>query len=125
MTDILWKEQISDPCKKRHSEDVTKDKKSFTWKMKADWYDLDFLFLAKNPDFNAFVKYKNAIGFENSYMDIFAKDAFDNKREYIVKFYSEKRADLEREYPYLSEHEMNSFVAETTEKISNWTKEYI
>ena len=30
MTDILWKEQISDPCKKRHSEDVTKDKKSFT-----------------------------------------------------------------------------------------------
>ena len=47
--------------------------------MKADWYDLDFLFLSKNPGFRAWRVYENAVGFVNTYMDIFTADAFDKK----------------------------------------------
>lgn len=74
--------------------------------MKADWYDLDFLFLSKNPGFRAWRVYENAVGFVNTYMDIFTADAFDQKRAYITDYYSQERSDLNREYPYLSEQQM-------------------
>lgn len=125
MTDILWQEQIADTCMENHGQEIQEDRQKFIWKMKADWYDLDFLYLLKNPDFRAFKIYKNAIGFQNTYMDIFAEDAFDNRREYIVGFYSEKRENLEREYPYLNEQRMNRFVIETKKAVADWAKEVL
>lgn len=59
------------------------------WKLKEDWYDLDHLFLKKNPCFGAFLEYENAVGFTNTFMEEFAPDAFDNRREHISGFYRE------------------------------------
>ena len=56
-------------------------------------------------------------------MNIFTEDAFDNRRNYIVGFYSEKRENLEREYPFLNEKQMDQFVTETTDTVEKWTKE--
>lgn len=123
MTDIFWSKQILKPCIKSHEKEVLKDRQGFIWKMKADWYDLDFLYLSKNPDFRAFQIYKNAADFQNVYMNIFTEDAFDNRRNYIVGFYSEKRENLEREYPFLNEKQMDQFVTETTDTVEKWTKE--
>lgn len=113
VADYFWVERIVKPCKKKHEIELAEDQQKFFWKMKADWYDQDFLFLAKNPDFRAFQIYKNAAAFENTYMDIFTADAFDNRREYIVGFYSEKRENLDRDYPYLDERCMDQFVKDT------------
>ena len=44
ITDILWQEQISDPCLKAHAAEALQDRNALVWKIKADWYDLDFLF---------------------------------------------------------------------------------
>lgn len=44
--------------------------------------------------------YENAVGFVNRYMDIFAEDAFENRREYIIGFYRGDRENIEREYIY-------------------------
>lgn len=117
VADYLWAQQIFAPCREKHKKEISIDRNKFLWEMKRDWYDLDFLYLSQNPDFRAFQIYKDAKGFENVYMDCFAKDAFENRREYIVGFYSEKREDLNRDYPYLDERHMDQFVEDAVKII--------
>ncbi len=117
VADYLWVQQIYIPCKEKYKKEISIDRNKFLWEMKRDWYDLDFLYLSKNPDFRAFQIYKDAKGFENVYMDRFAKDAFENRREYIVRFYSETRENLNRVYPYLDEKRMDQFVEDAVKII--------
>lgn len=56
-------------------------------------------------------------------MDFFSDDAFENRREYILGFYSSEKDNLEREYIYLKEEEMDRFVEKSAEKISRILKE--
>ena len=122
LTDKLWVEHVVNPLRLRDKANFEADQAGTMWKWKKDWYDLDFLYLKKHPDFHAFHVYKEAIGFVNEYMDFFTKDAFDNRREYITGFYLAGREDLEREYPWLTEEEMDAFVDVAVEEIveKNW-----
>ena len=73
------------------------------------------------PSKDRFIELYNkdkTIGFQNEYLDFFSIDAFDIRREYITGFYNGKRDNLEREYPYLTEDEMNCFVDNCSEKIA-------
>lgn len=117
LTDVLWKENIVDPSMERFRELFEKDKDAI-WKLKEDWYDLDHLFLKKNPDFRTFSEYEKAVGFANTFMEEFAEDALENRRAYISGFYREKHENLEREYPYLNEREMECFVKNTVEELT-------
>nr|WP_292190778.1 hypothetical protein [Butyrivibrio sp.] len=86
----------------------------FIWKNKEDWYDLDFLYLEQHPDFRAFHIYEDTDDIENEFMDIFAKDAFENRREYICGYYrSDNHGDLHRNYQYLTKERSDRFVDET------------
>lgn len=123
LTDIMWVEEVVKPSKEKFKDLYNKDKLEWIGTVKEDWYDLDFLYLNRNPNFKAFSIYKDAVGFRNSYLDFFSEDAFDNRREYIVGFYSEERDNLERCYTYLKEEEMNSFVEKSAYKISEILKE--
>lgn len=114
---MLWSDRIVRPSKESFISLYESDSNKWIWTIKKDWYDLDFLYIRNNPDFRAFNIYKNAVGFHNEYMDFFSIDAFDNRREYITSFYNEDRDDLEREYQYLSQIEMDRFVEESAEKI--------
>ena len=58
-------------------------------------------------------------------MDVFTEDAFDSRRKYIIEFYSGKRENLERDYPYLDERHMDQFVNETAGLLSGWMKENV
>ena len=51
-------------------------------------------------------------------MEEFAGDAFDRRRIYITGFYREPHEDLDREYPYLCEGDMQVFVAKVQQHIS-------
>ena len=126
LTDIMWVNEIVRPCKCKYKSLNNKDKTKWIWTMKKDWYDLDFLYIKKNPNFRAYLIYKNTVGFHNDYINFFSENSFDNRREYIIGFYSSERDDLEREYIYLNENEMDKFVEESTEKISQiLKKEYL
>lgn len=129
-TDILWAERIAKPCKDKYREGkgltremTPEEKQEMVWAIKADWYDLDFLYLQKHPDFRAFHIYEGAKGFQNDFLDIFARDAFENRRVYITGFYREGRQNLDREYPYLTEEEANRFVAEAAETVGRAMRE--
>ena len=117
LTDREWVAHIYKPSIARYPEAYAADSYKLLWTLKKDWYDLDFLYLKKHPDFRAFQIYENAVGFVNRYMDIFAEDAFENRREYITGFYRGGREDIEREYQYLTEAQADQFVEDCVEAV--------
>lgn len=119
LTDIEW-------SKMAHSEGVTKENAEkenmsytdFVWKVKKDWYDLDFLYLEEHPDFRAFHIYEDAEDVTNVFMDSFPRDAFEDRRKYICGFYhSDNHGDLHRDYRYLTKERADRFVTDTVDKI--------
>lgn len=117
ITDQLWSSQVVNVLKGRFPAQWNDDRTALINRAKEDWYDLDFKFLRQHPEFRAFQIYKNAVGYENCFMSEFAPDAFDNRRQYITSFYLEGNNHLDREYPYLSETQMNRFVSAASEEI--------
>lgn len=125
LTDVAWSNKIVHPAKERYTNEFAADGEGFIWKLKEDWYDLDYLYLAEHPNFRAFRVYRSAVGFENCYMDEFSQDAFENRRQYITGFYLQGKDGLDREYPYLTKAEMNAFVAQSADEILGLlTQEY-
>lgn len=117
MTDVLWSDQIAVPTLVLHAKEDSPDRKEFIWKIKEDWYDLDYKYLRDHPGFRAFRVYLGAVGFRNDFMEEFSPDAFDNRRQYITDFYLQGKENLDREYPYLTEARMDRFVEEATDSI--------
>ncbi|MBQ6292798.1 MAG: zinc dependent phospholipase C family protein [Lachnospiraceae bacterium] len=118
LTDIRWSETVVAALQNAHPEECAADRNKLIETAKEDWYDLDFLYLERHPDFRTFSLYENAKGFKNEFMDIFSQDAFEDRRRYICGFYrSDEHGDLHREYRYLTPEEVNNFVAETVKWI--------
>ena len=110
LTDTIWSELIARPVRKQFPQ--------VSWEeIKEDWYDQDFLYIKKHPGFRAFRAYLGSVGFVNRYMDFFAPDAFDNRREYITSFYLQQKDNLDREYPYLTEKSAKEFVDAAVSRI--------
>mgnify|MGYP003296610317 CR=1 FL=1 len=117
LTDVLWADQVALPSFEKFIGKGIASNHPMVNKIKDDWYDLDFLYLKKHPGFRAFRVYLGAVGFRNTYMDIFSEDAFDNRREYITGFYLQENTNLDREYPYLTEAETDRFVENSVASI--------
>lgn len=117
LTDKFWSDKIAKPTMDRFSENLSKDKSGTISKIKEDWYDLDFLYIRRHPDFRAFSIFDRAAGFENTFMDEFSRDAFDNRRAYITDFYRQRNDNLERYYPYLTEADVDRFIVNSTTEI--------
>ena len=110
ITDVLWSEQIVHPTLDKYAKKDAPDREAFIWKIKEDWYDLDFKYLRDHPGFRAFRVYLGCVGFRNVFMEEFPEDAFENRRQYITDFYLQGKENLDRQYRYLTEAEMDAFV---------------
>lgn len=117
LTDVAWVDDIYGPSKVKFADLLNADPDNFIRKLKQDWYDLDFKYLRDHPGCRAFRVYLGAVGFRNVFLEEFSPNAFDNRRRYITDFYLEKRENLDREYPYLTEREMDDFTHRTAEAI--------
>jgi len=117
LTDKLWIRDITDPTKEKFPEEFARNEGEFWWRIKADWYDLDKLYLKYNPDFKAFKTYASAEGFVNTYLDYFSKMAFDNRRKYITEFYINGSKEVVERPMYISMQELDAFVDNAVEEI--------
>ena len=125
LTDVQWTKTIYIDLIKSHPQEVSEDKNKLIWAAKGDWYDLDFLYLEQHPDFKAFSIYENAVNYDNSFMDLFSKDAFENRRQYICGFYhSDNHGELHREYTYLTPEQADQFVITTVQWIIERENKY-
>lgn len=125
LTDQLWSTQVVLPLKHRFPLEWAENKNDLIWRAKADWYDLDYLYLQQHPSFRAFSIYEQAVGFRNSFMDIFPPNAFENRRQYITEFYRQKKDHLDREYPFLTPQQASNFVQEACQGILSQLPCYI
>ncbi len=124
LTDIRWVETVVSSLKTAFPAEYAADKRGLFQAAKEDWYDLDFLYLEQHPDFKAFAVYENAVGFNNDIMNMFSKDAFENRRQYICGFYhSEEHGNLHRAYRYLTPERADAFVKDTAKSILAKLKE--
>ena len=117
LTDLLWSAQVLTALMERFPDQGQADRLGLIQRAKEDWYDLDYKYLRQHSDFRAFRIYAGAVGYENVFMSEFAPDAFDNRRQYITSFYLEENNHLDREYPYLNEAQMDSFVSGASREI--------
>ncbi len=118
LTDIEWAHNVYEPLLQAYPKEADEDKYKLVWTAKGDWYDLDFLYLEEHPDFRAFAIYENSVNYENIFMDIFSRDAFENRREYICNFYhSNNHGNLHRDYKYLTPKQAEDFVKNTVKKL--------
>lgn len=117
LTDKVWARDIAEVAKNKFIEEFNKNREGFWWKIKADWYDLDKLYLKYNPDFKAFKTYAAAEGFVNTYLDFFAEMAFDNRRKYITEFYINGSKEVVERPMYISMQELDTFVDNAVEEI--------
>lgn len=117
LTDQLWAEKIARPAFRKYIGEHASVKDPLVATIKEDWYDLDFKFLRDHPGFRAFRVYLGCVGFQNTYMEEFSADAFDNRRAYITDFYLQGKENLDREYRYLTEAEMDAFVEDSVHRL--------
>ena len=118
LSDIEWSNFVYKPLIQAYPKEAAEDEYKLVWAAKKDWYDIDFLYLKQHPDFRGFSIYANAVNFENKFMNIFAKDAFENRRQYITWFYrNDERGELERVYKYLTPEQAEDFVQKSVDKI--------
>ena len=117
LTDKLWASKIVYGAKEKFSDLFEQDNIDFWEKIKRDWYDLDFLYLKKYPEFEAFRIYEGIKEFKNRYLDFFAEDAFVQRKRFIIKFYREGVEQVEERGTYISPEELDTFVKYAVEEI--------
>ena len=116
LTDKLWHSMIYTPTKVRYQEQLEQDSK-FIWVIKEDWYDLEARYLRDHPDFRTFRIFDKITAFPNVYLDYYTEGAIERQIKYISNFYNTYEGNLDREYPFLSEGQMNDFVTSAVEEI--------
>ena len=107
LTDNAWKESF------RASIEKIIQGKISGWELKKDWYGQDHVYLQNNPDSIFFTMFSKIEEYPNKFLDFFPQDAFSKQIKYITNFYLNSEEDAEREFPYLSKSEMDSFVDNT------------
>ncbi|MDD4493710.1 MAG: non-canonical purine NTP pyrophosphatase [Eubacteriales bacterium] len=116
LTDYIWSRDIFLPQKEQYAKEFEQDP-GFIWRIKRDMYDLDHLYYKEHPDFNAFAVFAAVSVFPNTYLDYFSETAFETKIEYITNFYKSFNGNLDREYPYFTKSDMDSFVETAVSEI--------
>ncbi len=122
LTDKLWNRMIYQPTREKFREQMELDRK-FIWVIKEDWYDLDARFLREHPDFRTFRIFDKIRAYPNVYLDYYSEGAIERQIKYISDFYNTYEGKLDREYPYLTEEEMDDFVTRAVEEIRSDLKD--
>jgi hypothetical protein len=119
ITDNLWHQQVGAPTQVRYEKDFDDDP-DFIWEIKRDWYGLDFIYLRDNQDASFWMPFIEA-KYNQNYLDFFPPETIQDKLAYIKSFYQQQdeqiTALLKRDFIYLSQESMNTFIARSSARI--------
>ena len=113
LADQIWVETIWRPKKKTplYAEPLANDPQ-FVWEIKKDWYGLDFLYLAENPQSIFFTDFVPIESVPDYIDDVFSAGAFTKRVKDTQAFYLNPSSwDLERPYIYLNRQEWDDYIA--------------
>lgn len=117
ISDIEWFKMVRSQGEHNNILKRMKIDKRLVQKVKKDWYDLDHLYFRDNKE-SIFYRVLKYISEFPEYLDYFPRGAIIKKLKYIVEFYDTFQGELDREYKYLTEKELNDYVESTTKVIA-------
>ncbi len=109
VTDSHWLDTVYAGEKERFSELYNRDVIAFRNAVRADWYALDLLFVADNPEFRAWRIFRELNSFENTFLPYFRPDSIAVRTAEMTEHYS-RPADRDYPFVYLTQPELESFV---------------
>jgi hypothetical protein len=113
ITDNLWSVEIGKPTQARFAQQFAAAP-DFIWTVKEDWYGLDFIYVRDFPGC-LFWKTFMSCHIADSGLDFLPLDALQQRIAYIQQYYSQTGPEVEahytRPYGYLSQAQMDRFVA--------------
>ena len=116
LTDIMWSSMIYLPTKIKYADEYKKNP-HYLKTIKQDWYDLDFRFLSKTPDFSAYKILKECREVKD-YLPYYEENQLSSQVRYISDFYSDcSSRNIERDYSFLTEDDVNEFINSALEII--------
>lgn len=118
LTDILWKETVYKPIKQKYSSKFSSEAE-LNHRVKADWADVDRIFLRDNPDFRVLSIFKRITTFPNIYFDYYSDTAFESRIAVISSFYNNFNGNLNRKYLYLNKEQADDFVKKAIKEIKD------
>lgn len=116
LTDLAWGRMYHDKKANHPMYRPLHDDPAFIWKIKEDWYDLDHLHFRKRPHGMFHTVFLKIESFPD-YLPYYPQGGIARQVRYIQQYYARPERDLDREYVYLTEAEMDRFVAETSETV--------
>lgn len=123
MTDVLWVERIVVPTKIRLAPLYRADRAEFYRIVKKDWYDLDFRFLQRDPQFRSWQIFCTLMDFENTFLPYYGADHLRVQFRYIRAFYAGE-ADTERVFEHLTPEQADDFAESAAEEIRQMVQKY-
>lgn len=126
-TDVLWVKYINEPCKKKFNALYSSDREEYYRRVKADWYDLDHLWLRDDPNMRSWEIFKTLTGFRNDLLSFYDEDNLSVQFTEIVKFYTDAPPVTDREFIYLNQQQAEEFIRFASDEILSdiKRKEYI
>lgn len=123
LTDIKWGMGMYLPTKIKYREQY-KQNPEFLLEIKKDWNDLDYRFIAENPDFRGFKKFCR-IGEISDYLPYYEHGQLKTQCDEIIKYYKEYKdgRDLWRDYKYLTPERQNRFVEQIYQTVEQFLVE--
>lgn len=124
VTDNAWVRDFIYPAKEQFAHLRLEDGKEtpegvarFYAFVKRDWYDMDFLYIKKNPALPAYRHFLQASALKNRFLPFFPADAFEIKRGEIQAFYLQGAATVEERKLYISDTQTEDFVQRIASEI--------
>lgn len=117
LTDIMWSSRIYFPTREKYAEEYKKDPE-FLKQIKVDWNDLDHKYVRDNPDFRA-LRILTENKYVKDYLPYYEKNQLTVQTKYISEYYKKNigKPNLDREYTYLTESEVDDFINSAKEVI--------
>lgn len=119
LTDKLWVRDVVQPLRMRNLKLYEQNRGEWFRAIKKEWRILDLIYLQRHADFRSFMICEQAIGFQNTFLDFFSADAFDNRREYITKSYRKECSVVENQTMFLTKDDIERFVENASDEIMN------
>jgi hypothetical protein len=126
VVDNLWSYEIGRPTKARFPEQFAADSK-FIWEVKEDWYGLDFIYVRDHPNSLFWRVFLDAKISETGF-DFLPIEALQQRITYIQEYYQRQDEEIQalyrRPYIYLSQAEMDRFVALAAGRLDSIYRQY-
>lgn len=119
VTDNLWTIDVGRPTQERFASQFAADK-DFIWEVKKDWYGLDHIFVRTHLDCLYWRVFLDAEP-DSDHLDFLPPEALPRQLRHIKSYYQmdddEIQDMMQRPKQYLTQTDMDRFVAETSDKL--------